>query len=343
MNNKIALIVPTIRKESILRFLKEWSDELEKYNVTLFVIEDYYEPTIDFSDFNYKVKIYHFSWKDFREELGENEWIIPRHNASIRSFGFYMAYKMGFEIIITLDDDCYPLNKYYTSVENYDFFKTHLQRLLLENAEITEEAWEPTVLKIRSRGFPYYNFLRNTTKKVKVILNHGLWANIPDLDAINQFLNQSYDLKLYFIDKLIPKNKYFSMCGMNIAFKREATPALYFLLMGEDEKGNKYPYDRFDDIWAGIFFKKIADHLNYDVLSGHPVIWHDRASNFFKNLQKEANGIEINERLWQIVDDIKLTKDNFKDCYKELAYKLPLNDEYFTKLKKSMIIWSDLF
>jgi hypothetical protein len=340
---KIALVIPTIRENSIKRFLQEWDEEIKKHRLTCFIVED--NPTVTFDlgekDFN----LFHYSWEDFKKDLGKDEWIIPRRNSSIRSFGFLKAYKMGFDIIVTLDDDCYPINK-YLSFYDYDYFDLIIKRLNSVTLELEEEKWEPTVLKIRSRGYPYKNeSIKN--KKIfnglNVILNHGLWANIPDLDSINQILNFNMTIEEYFIDKLIPQGKYFTMCGMNLAFKKEAVPALYFLLMGEDERGNKYPYDRFDDIWAGIFFKKICDHLGYHIVSGHPIIWHDRASNYFKNLQKEATGIEMNEKLWKIVDEIKLTKNTFKECYRELAEKLPLNDDYFSKLKRAMIIWSDLF
>jgi len=339
---KLALVIPTIRENSIKRFINEWEEQLLKYKVDVFIIEDNPEPTFNLK-INPNLKFFHYSWQDFKKELGNNSWIIPRRDSSIKSFGFYMAYKMGYDVIVVLDDDCYPINN-YLNFSDYDYFSIVKQRLNAKEINLEEEVWEPTVLNMVTRGFPYKNLKREKHySNINPILNHGLWANIPDLDAPHQLLNAIIKFDDYFIDKLIPKGKYFAMCGMNLAFRKEAVPALYFLLMGEDESGNKYKYARFDDIWAGIFFKKIADYLGFDILSGHPVIWHERASDPLKNLQKEASGIEMNEKLWKIVDEIKLTKDNFKDCYKELAEKLPLIDEYFDKLKKAMIIWSDLF
>lgn len=338
----IALVVPTIREHSIKRFVDEWKDYFYKYNLTLIIVEDNPVKTFDIHLEN--VKFYHYSWEDFDKELRENSWIIPRRNAAVRSFGFWQAYKLGFDLIVTLDDDCYPIEKYINNFENYNYFEQIISRFSAKDLELDDLRWETTVLNIRTRGLPYKNL---TSKKkytnLNLILNHGLWANIPDLDAINNLLFSSQDIKNYFIDKIIPKGKYFTMCGMNLAFKREAVPALYFLLMGEDENGNRYPYDRFDDIWAGIIFKKIADHLNYDIISGHPIVWHDRASDPFKNLIKESNGIMMNENFWKYCDEIKLTKSSFKECYKEIADKLNLNDEYFTKLKRAMHIWADLF
>jgi hypothetical protein len=48
------------------------------------------------------------------------------------------------------------------------------------------------------------------------------------------------------------------MCGMNIGWKRELTSAMYFMLMGKDKNEKNWGFDRFDDIWAGIFVKKIV-------------------------------------------------------------------------------------
>jgi len=115
-------------------------------------------------------------------------------------------------------------------------------------------------------------------------------------------------------------------------------PAMYFLLMGKD-----WPFDRFGDIWAGLFVKKICDHLGYGVKSGEPLVEHQRASNVWVNLRKELPGYEVNETLWQIIDSIVLTKETVKECYKELAKKLPLNGDYWDKLKRAMVIWSELF
>jgi len=69
-----------------------------------------------------------------------------------------------------------------------------------------------------------------------------------------------------------------------------------------------------------------------------------KASDPFKNLQKEASGIEKNEVIWQQAESVKLTKQTALECYKELAEKIEFPDElYFTKLKKAMLVWASLF
>ena len=131
---------------------------------------------------------------------------------------------------------------------------------------------------------------------------------------------------------------------MNLAFRREVTPLMYFPLMGEDKNGNKWGYDRFDDIWAGIFSKKIMDHLGYGVMNGAPFVEHRKASDPFKNLIKEATGIEVNEKIWLEVDRVKLTSGNVIDSYRELIKKVDFpKTDYFVSLKKAILLWIELF
>ena len=169
-------------------------------------------------------------------------------------------------------------------------------------------------------------------------MNHGLWKNVPDYDAVTQLMSSRVELSFEPVDQTIPIGRYFPMCGMNLAFKPKLVPALYFLLMGKD-----YEYDRMGDIWAGIIVKKICDHLGYAVNSGKPLVDHRRASNVWNNLVKEAPGMAVNDSLWQRVDSVVLTGPNVKECYVEISEKLCMKGEYWDRLQLAMRTWSDLF
>ncbi len=79
-------------------------------------------------------------------------------------------------------------------------------------------------------------------------------------------------------------------------------------------------------------------------MNGSPFIEHKKASNVFKNLQKEAKGIELNEDLYKSVQNVILTSKNIKECYHELAEKTKFSKEdYFISLKNAMVIWDRLF
>lgn len=337
---KISIVVPTIRENSIKRFIEEWRNIFAEHKANLILVEDNPDPTFEIKS-NKKFNIYYYSWVDIEKDLGKDSWIIPRRSGAIKSYGFWKAYKMKSDLIIALDDDCYPIENYIKNFQKGDLIKIYTENLFEKSFK--ENAWVSTIEKIRPRGLPYKN-LEREIKSAKIILNHGLWANIPDLDALSQLnIKKIPKINQYFKNIIIPKGIYFPMCGMNLGWKRELTPAMYFMLMGKDKKEKPWGFDRFDDIWAGIFVKKICDHLDYRIISGYPIVWHDRASDPYKNLIKEKSGLKVNEYLWKLIDEIRLTKDDFKNCYKELAEKLNIKNQYFSKLKRAMLIWADLF
>ncbi|MBE7558807.1 hypothetical protein HS125_07610 [bacterium] len=269
------IVVPTIRHESIKSFISAWKDQFAPE--LIFVVEDNPEPTFDIDAPNVR----HFSWRDIETDLGKKAWIIPRRTDCVRSYGYYRAWLEKPDVIITLADDCYPLEE--------DFVTRHRAAL---GERQPDHAWVSTGRGVLPRGVPYFNHER----RWPVALNHGLWKGIPDFDAVTQLASERTRLEFEPIQQIIPVGKYFPMCGMNVAFRPEAVPALYFLLMGRD-----YEYDRFGDIWCGVIFKKICDHLGYAVASGSPIIAHQRASNVWANLAKESPGLPVNERfgwLW---------------------------------------------
>jgi len=314
---KVVIVVPTIREQNIKGFLAAWQQEFASHSVI--VVEDNPKRTFDVSGSNVK----HFCWTDIDGELGHASWIIPRQTDCIRSFGYYKAYASGAEVIVTLDDDCHP--------QGESFISQHLDRL---TQSVQGDAWVSTGRGVRPRGMPYHNVTRTT----ECVVNHGLWEGIPGFDAITQLANVRFCQEFEPLDQVIPKGMFFPMCGMNLAFKRSLAPAMYFLLMGKD-----WGFDRFGDIWCGVFLKKICDHLGLAIRSGEPRVKHQRASNVWANLGKELAGYEVNETLWRVVDSMLLTKLNIRDCYKELAQKLPFNGDYWDRLRVAMNIWADLF
>jgi Reversibly glycosylated polypeptide len=99
---KAAIVVPTIREKNIIDFLSAWSEEFSTHDVV--VVEDNPEKSFEISGPN----IRHFCWSDIDEELGRESWIIPRRTDCIRSFGYLKALDTAPDMIVTLDDDCYP-------------------------------------------------------------------------------------------------------------------------------------------------------------------------------------------------------------------------------------------
>ncbi len=310
------LVVPSIRENCLQKFLKEWQPQLEKTDLwnNLIVVED--NP---FKTFKLDLK-HHYAWQDIEDDLKEDACIISRRDSAIRSYGFLTAYRLGADYTITLDDDCYPEDDIISHID-----KMH-----------SCPKWSEIILGMRTRGLPY----KNLGKLDNVVANIGLWSNVPDYDSI-QMLSKKKQTGFKppkHIDRILPIGQYTPICGMNLAFKREVAVLTYFPLMGENS-----PYHRFDDIWFGIIFKKICDHLNLLISCGHPIVKHSKASDPFINLVKEAPGLSFNENFWEIIDNIHLTSDNPKGCMEEVGNSLKNKDGYVGKLGKAILTWIKYF
>lgn len=339
----VALIVPSIRSESFDRFVREWTPTGLFDRVNLILVED--NPERTFAS-NRLVVREHFSWKD----IDQYPWsrIIPRRSDTVRSFGYWWAWKQGYKYLMTLDDDCYPAEGY----EELDV----MHRQMLDG----RTRWFNTLNSVTPRGIPYKNL-----GQMQVHVNHGIWQGVLDYDAPHQLV--SPQVETYTHDnRIVPNRAFFPFCGMNAMWRREAIPLSYHLLMGKvvgdaDDGGcppecfdfhvesslRQLPFDRFGDIWCGIIQKKVCDHLGWSISTGTPYIHHDRASDPFKNLRKEANGIEVNETFWGVVDSTRLRGDDVLDCYKQVADSIRViggeHAEYWLMLSGAMVTWANLF
>jgi reversibly glycosylated polypeptide/UDP-arabinopyranose mutase len=324
-NPRSVVVVPTIRQECMQQFLTAWEPEFA--GVELIVVED--NPDRSFT-LQTDARVTHSCWRDIDAELGDNAWIVPRRTDCVRSYGYWKAWQRQPDMIVTLDDDCMP-----PASGPRGFLQAHWQRLEQGGAH---DAWVSTTTGTIPRGVPYHARVRQQ----KCVVNHGLWTNVIDYDAVTQLSQVRTPTPVAFPDQTIPRGAYFPMCGMNLAWRPEMTPALYFLLMGRD-----WAVDRFGDIWAGLLCKRVADHLGFAINSGSPTVHHARASNVWANLRKEAPGMERNETLWRLVDGTVLTATTPVGCYRQLAAAFAAaagkDDHWLQQVARAMHAWCDLF
>lgn len=324
--HNVAIVIPTIRETSIKTFLSVWENEFKKHHVI--IVED--NPT---KTFNLPPWVDHYSWEEIDRELGSDAWIISRRSAAIRSFGFLKAWQKKTKYVFTTDDDCLPEERF----RNGGFLTEIVQRL--ETKWEADQWWDTLHGSIYQRGYPYS--IRK--QKQQTVMHHGMWSNIPDIDGKTQKKYPSFRTRPFTKVEKIPFGRFFPMSAANLAFRRELVPALYFLLMGQDNKGNKWPYERFDDVWAGLFCKRICDHLGWSISSGSPSVNHGRASNVDVNIEKEKAAMPVNEWLWEEVMRSGLNADSVLGCYKESALYIGRLGGYWKTLSKAMRIWISLF
>lgn len=304
-----------------LDFLYEWRDQLR--DVPIIVVQDVGDkprPPVGFD-----VTI--VDHDDVEADLGDGAWIIPSRTSACRSYGYLLAWRQKPDVILTLDTDCYP--------DGSDWVGGH--RRNLESAATLD--WVNSGAEdILFRGFPY-----EIRDRMPVMLSHGLWSGVPDLDAATWLHHPGLRLPPATGTWTMPRGNFFPMCGMNLAWRAELTPAMYFGLFGPD-----YGFDQYDDIWAGVLVKRILDHLGMAAVSGYPSVEHRKQSDVYVNLRKQAPGLAMNERFWQVVRDIPLTEKTVANCYRELIEGLPETipdepDGWTATFKRAARIWLGLF
>jgi hypothetical protein len=339
------VITASIRKLDNLKLLiqKFHDPEHKENNIKMIVIDE-----IDNAARKYNRKIMsvfdntHFFGKKEREEwlksrfglaFKKYESVIPKRCHAETSFGFLVAYEEDADVIMELDDDVAPNEDYNVGQHLCNLFSNNgttvfaktkwyntMENLILNRKE-----------RVFPRGHPYdkkcrqeeYRWIDNSSTSV---LNMGLWAGEPDLDALTLIYHSGLDgschLKGVGLKRekvIVGKDTYFAICSMNTSFLSKIIPAFYQLNM------NQLGIDRFDDIWSGLFLKKIADYMRDNVSIGAPLLAHKKVTrDSFSDLRKEMEGIDLNERVWRVVDGMSLSGNSYLDAYISLTRSLSI-------------------
>lgn len=294
MSQKIAVVVPTIRKESWEIFIQGWEPLFKKHRVLLVKVEDNHDwPYIETIDYREKPA------KQTYRQFPKFEWLFTKSD-TCRNAGFYIASGSKPDVYMSFDDDVLP--------NDNDPIQEHLDALQMT----VPKHWVSTCQDIYPRGVPY-----GVRGEMEVVLSHGVWTNVPDLDAPTQLLYPN--LKDIAFNKMnVPKGVLFAFCAMNFAFKPQLLPYIYQAPMSKRlAEYDVEAGDRFGDIFAGVVAKLACDELNMGVVTGHATINHTRASKVFVNLRKEAIFMELNEEFaneWQNDD----TTNKYVLLYKKM-------------------------
>ncbi|MFQ3285958.1 MAG: hypothetical protein ACI944_002696, partial [Natronomonas sp.] len=153
-------------------------------------------------------------------------------------------------------------------------------------------------------------------------------------------------------DFVAARGNYLTVCSMNLAFRREVIPAFYQLPMDD----NEWDVGRFDDIWSGVFLKRACDLLDTRIYNGRPLCEHNKAPrSTFDDLHNEVAGLELNEHLWELVDDVEPDRsesgeaaDRYAAVFEAMARRLAdgefdeyRNGDFFVHVGEYMLEWLD--
>lgn len=369
MSQDICVIVPTIREYECMKTYFENARknnfDLDRLHVVL-VTEDFcdteeMQTMLDEEGVSGEVFDGSRRQKWFEEnDVEEFSHIIPAASHAETSFGLlYMWNNPQFEYGFFIDDDTLPH-------EDFDFFGRHMKNLDAQGEVVekvgSDENWVNVLYQnveeheLYPRGYPYsaMDEERNVEKdkiEKEVVASQGLWTNIPDLDAVRilmdgdlkgqaQTLTSKEDFTADFVAK---EGQYLTVCSMNLAFKREVIPAFYQLPMDE----NEWDVGRFDDIWSGVFLKRAADILGKQIYNGFPLCEHNKAPrSTFGDLNNEVPGLELNEHVWQVVDEVGEGAEDYEEAFRvmaeamiEASEKDYINSEFYKMCGEYMQDW----
>ncbi|MDS0298939.1 alpha-1 4-glucan-protein synthase [Halogeometricum sp. S1BR25-6] len=266
----------------------------------------------------------------------EYDHLVPAASHAQTSFGLlYLWAHDRFEYGVFIDDDTLPHAE-------EDFFGTHMANLAHEGeveSVRSDESWVNVLYQsdtdLYPRGYPYAAMDEDVETDVEnvdsVVASQGLWTNVPDLDAVRILMDgdlqgqaetrtEAADFERDFV---AAEGQYLTVCSMNLAFRREVVPAFYQLPMDD----NEWSVGRFDDIWSGLFLKRAADVLGKRVYNGGPLCEHNKAPrSTFDDLANEVAGLELNEHVWRVVDDVGDDANSFEEAFAAMAEALAEGD-----------------
>lgn len=296
----IVVVVPSIRKECHLQFVASWQKLFNYYNIKLLTVWDGDTPTLELNG----------KWLGLAESFvdDDDKCLFYNKTDSCRNYGFYYTARyLDANYVYTLDDDC-------LLIPGTDPIAEHLSVL----GKRVPLSWMNTGNGLHTpyfRGVPYE--VRN---EGTITVSHGIWDEVPDLDSATQLtLTGNINPHPNFYQGPIPRGVLAPICGMNVMFTRAMLPDVYYAPMGPQVN-----LHRFGDIWWGCSLLRELWKRNETVYTGLAKIQHSRASDVFKNLAAEAEGLRLNEKWWSEGDSI----NPYFDLYNKnrLQYKQRLSE-----------------
>jgi len=332
-----AIVVTSIFDNGWLeRVTKELEQSGEKDNVTIIFIADFKTPALIFE----KIKTLCFAGFKiiaptieeqfvYEKKIALNNFILVNSDHR-RNLGYLISYENGFDFVISMDDDNFPLTK--------NFINEHRLRLgpQKDKLEITSknQAYNNCTLLdentfLHPRGFPFdrrtdnFNLTYKNIDNVKVAVNAGMWTISPDVDAISWLiLNKKFEHKRDVSDFILNKETYCPINSQNTSLLREYIPAYYFIRMGYDIGGG-LKFDRLGDIYSGYFLQKIAKESLASVGFGMPLVTHERNShNYLNDANGEWGSLRTIDEFFDWIINIEIQGSSIEELYSSLIAEL---------------------
>lgn len=206
-------------------------------------------------------------------------WLVLMHDrhkrgcAAMKNEGVAAAVELGAEVVVLLDDDCFPHGDIRCLEALVD---AHVEALKPQDVPLFRVVTSPP-----SRGTPYSKL----TTTLPVAASMGFWTEIGDYCAIRQLAFNGAAMQF---DRVAVFGQYFPLCAMNLAFRPgEWLPWCQLI-----------DVPRNDDIWMGWLWQREAYRRRCCFNLAGPLVRHSRQSDPIKNLEAELRHLRANETLW---------------------------------------------
>lgn len=283
-----SVVVPTNRPERLEEFLVAWDPIFDTVRAHLIVVHDQETVPGWAADFPGE----HHAW----ETIGLEH--AAKRTDMVRSWGIYRAWQLGGDYTVTLDDDVRPSGNLFH----------HYEDTFLRGAPLSPYL---NVGALTSYGGPLRGFPYKDRTPAMVGVQYGGWDGVLDYDAATQLAGVPDHATFVPLVLPVPKGVPVTGCIMNCAWRTELAPIMWQLPLVDGK------YNRFGDIWSGLFQKKTLDHVGVAmVVNGAAKVRHERASDPIQNNVREAPGVPVNETLW---DHLDATGTTLIDTYRSVT------------------------
>jgi hypothetical protein len=273
------IVTTTINSPTIATI--KFAEIAQRDNWTFIIVGDTKTPHNEYKDLESKYpNVKYFSPEEQEIDYKEISDILGWKTIQRRNIGFIKAYRMGADILATVDDDNIPYdnwgqNLYIGETINVDLYEPELNVFDPLSITINNQVWH--------RGYPIeYLQKRHRVEykgktKRKVLIQADLWDGDPDIDAMARLTFKPI-IKYSDINFPYCSNKISPFNSQNTFLHREVIP--YYAVL---------PFvGRMDDIWGSY----IVQHYFPDSVIYSPAsVYQDRnVQDLITNLEKEIIG-----------------------------------------------------
>jgi hypothetical protein len=282
---KIALVTTTINVPRVLELYRAYAGHCGS-EVVFFVALDDKTPWDKFTEINNCI----YRLPDIHDERYKSSALIGRNTPARRSLAILDALAWGAEIIVTVDDDNYPMTPDY-----FERFEGLLTRPF-SGLCAYGEWFDPGILAfplngetVVQRGFPQdrvsaENF--HIAFDVKVGVATGYVLGTPDTSAVDHLSRRPVVHQVSEVARagyVVDPKTHTIFNTQNTAFIRELAPC--FLLIPA--------FGRYDDIFASLICRRVMLERGLYLHYGQPFVWQQRNDHdLIQDLRAEILGME---------------------------------------------------